>query len=230
MDWNIVQLVLWLIAGIVSFYFSIGNARVWTSIAVGFGLILLGELLPQAMPFLPGASSPQIEAMSYILGTISILVMSHGFQEYYVFSRTLELEGNKLLVYVATLGVIFASMIFILINPDPTPSTLKVIRVVEDTNWVFLSLINIDLIRKIYINVKDSPISKGFIAFMLVFIFIFLWRGSELYIQVYDLANPDVSRLFPFRYELSQICSNVGNLLAGLSVAGTFIYLARLLR
>ena len=29
----------WLVAGCVSFYFSIGNARVWTSIAVGFFLI-----------------------------------------------------------------------------------------------------------------------------------------------------------------------------------------------
>ncbi len=230
MDWNVVQLVLWLIAGIVSFYFSLGNARVWTSIAVGFGLILIGELIPQAMPFLPGASSPQVEAMSYIIGTISILVMSHGFQEYYVFSRTLELEGNKLMVYVATIAVISASLVFIIANPSPDESTLRVIRIVENTNWVFLSLINIDLIRKIYLNIKDSPISKGFIAFMLVFLFIFLWRGSELYMQVYDLTNPDVNSLYPFRYNLSLICTNVGNLLAGLSVAGTFIYLARLLR
>jgi len=230
MDWNIVQLILWLIAGIVSFYFSLGNARVWTSIAVGFGLILIGELIPQAVPFLPGASIPQVEAMSYIIGTISILVMSHGFQEYYVFSRTLELEGNKLMVYVSTIAVIIASLVFIIVNPSPDESTLRTIRIVENTNWVFLSLINIDLIRKIYLNIKDSPISKGFIAFMLVFLFIFLWRGSELYMQVYDLTNPDVNGLYPFRYNLSLICTNVGNLLAGLSVGGTFIYLARLLR
>lgn len=228
MDWSIVQLVLWLIAGIVSFYFSIGNARVWTSIAVGFGLILIGELLPQAIPFLPGAQIPQVEVMGYIIGTISILVMSHGFQEYYVFSRTLELEGSKALVYLATAGVIIASLVFVMINPIPDAQTLRVVRIVENTNWVFLSLINIDLIRKIYLNVQDSPIAKGFIAFMAVFFFIFLWRGSELYIQVYDLTHH--VEQYPFRYQLSLICSNVGNLLAGLSVGGTFIYLARLLR
>jgi hypothetical protein len=223
-------MILWLIAGIVSFYFSLGNARVWTSIAVGFGLILVGELIPQAMPFLPGATNPQVEAMSYIIGTISILVMSHGFQEYYVFSRTLELEGSKGMVYLGTAGVVFTSLVFILVNPVPDAQTLRVIRIVENTNWVFLSLINIDLIRKIYLNVKDSPIGKGFIAFILVFVFIFLWRGSELYIQVYSLADPAVSDLYPFRYNLSLICSNVGNLLAGLSVGGTFLYLAKLLR
>jgi hypothetical protein len=234
MDWNIVQVVLWLIAGVVSFYFSIGNARVWTSIAVGFGLILIGELLPQALPFLPGANLPQVEAMGFIVGTISILVMSHGFQEYYVFSRTFEAEGSKVMVYVTTIGVIVCSFLFILINPEPVNDaaagrhTLRSIEVVSLTCWTFLSLINIDLIRKIYLNVKDSPIGKGFIAFMLVFIFMFLWKGSELYIRVYDLdALADV---FPFRYNLSLAVANVANILASLSVGGTFLYLARLLR
>ncbi|GAB4564048.1 MAG: hypothetical protein Tsb0017_23610 [Geothermobacteraceae bacterium] len=230
MDWHVLQLVLWLIAGIVSFYFSIGNARVWTSIAVGFGLIVIGELLPQAIPYLPGVGVPRIEAMSYIVGTISILVMSHGFQEYYVFSRTLEFEGNKGMVYLATLGVIAASVVFVYVNPLPDKRTLDIIRVVENTNWVFLSLINIDLIRKIYANIKDSPISKGFIAFILVFLFIFLWRGSELYIQVYHFTDPEVGMAYPFRFQLSQICSEVGNFLAGVTVGGTFLYLARLLR
>ena len=46
--------VFWVIAGGVSFYFSIGNARVWTSISVGFFLILIGDILPTALPFLPG--------------------------------------------------------------------------------------------------------------------------------------------------------------------------------
>ncbi|BCR04502.1 hypothetical protein DESUT3_15710 [Desulfuromonas versatilis] len=230
MDWHVIQILFWLVAGLVSFYFSVGNARVWTSIAVGFFLILIAEIIPTAIPLLPGAEIPQVEAMSYIVGTISILVMSHGFQEYYVFSRTLELEGNKLYVYLATVGVIAASLVFILINPEPTERTLNIIRVVENTNWVFLALINIDLIRKIYLNVKDSPISKGFLAFIGVFVFIFLWKGSELYIQVYDLNLPEVAAQFPIRYQISQVVSEVGNLLAGLSVGGTFLFLARLLR
>jgi len=223
-----VQLVLWLIAGIVSFYFSIGNARVWTSIAVGFGLILIGELVPQAIPFLPGADIPQVEAMGHIIGTIAILVMSHGFQEYYVFSRTLELEGNKLFVYLGTLVVIAASLIFIMINPTPEYDTMRMIQVVSLTNWVFLSLINIDLIRKIYVNIQDSPISKGFLAFLAVFIFMFLWKGSELYIRIYDLDF--LYKEYPFRYQLSVAVANIGNILASISVGGTFIYLARLLR
>ena len=54
MELQSVLAIFWLIAGGLSFYFSIGNARVWTSIAVGFFLILLGEIIPGALPFLPG--------------------------------------------------------------------------------------------------------------------------------------------------------------------------------
>jgi len=154
--------------------------------------------------------------------------MSHGFQEYYVFSRTLEAEGSKVMVYVTTLVVLAASLVFIVINPAPELDTLRMIEVVSLTNWVFLSLINIDLIRKIYINVKDSPIGKGFLAFMLVFIFMFFWKGSELYIRVYNLDL--LAKNFPARYHLSITVSNVANILASLSVGGTFLYLARLLR
>lgn len=228
MDWKVFQVVFWLIAGGVSFYFSIGNARVWTSISLGFFLILVGEILPEAIPFLPGAEIPYVAAMSQIVGTIAILVMSHGFQEYYVFSRTLELEGKKRFVYLMTAGVILASLAFILVNPAPDERTLQVIRVVNNTGWVFLSLINIDLVRKIYLNVKDSPIARGFIAFMAVFFFIFLWKGSELYIQVYALHN--LAEQYPLRYGISVAVSNIGNILASLSVGATFLYLARLLR
>jgi len=77
------------------------------------------------------------------------------------------------------------SLIFILINPTSAKQTLGIIKIIENANRVFPSIINIDMIRKIYLNVKDSPISKGFIAFMGVFIFIFLWKGSELYMQVF---------------------------------------------
>ncbi|WP_027714618.1 hypothetical protein [Desulfuromonas sp. TF] len=228
MDWNVLQVLFWVIAGLVSFYFSLGNARVWTSIAVGFFLILVGEIIPRALPFLPGVDIPQVQAMGYIVGTIAIMVMTHGFMEYYVFSRTLELEGKKLNVYLGTLAVLAGSVVFILINPEPGKGTLRTIAVIQNANWVFLSLINIDMIRKIHGNVKGSPISRGFVAFIGVFVFIFLWKGSELYIQVYDLA--ELSGQYPFRYQLSVVVGNIGNLLAGISVGGTFLYLARLLR
>jgi len=223
---HVVLAVFWLIAGIVSFYFSIGNARVWTSIAVGFFLILLGEIIPGALPFLPGLGNPYVLAMGHIIGTLSILIMSHGFQEYYVFTRTLEFEGSKLHVYLAVVGVIGASLLFLLINPTPDAEVLRVIRIVENTNWVFLSLINIDLIRKIYFNIKDTPISNGFACFMVVFACIFLWKGSQLYIDVFSLdTKQDL-----INYTISHYTNLTGNLLASISVGGTFLYLGKLLR
>ncbi len=218
--------VFWLIAGCVSFYFSIGNARVWTSIAVGFFLILLGEIIPGALPFLPGLNNPYVLAMGHIIGTLSILIMSHGFQEYYVFTRTLDFEGSKLHVYLAVLGVIGASLVFLLINPTPDEEALRVIRIVENTNWVFLSLINIDLIRKIYLNIKDTPISNGFAAFIVVFACIFLWKGSQLYMDVFSLET----KQHLINYTISYYTHLTGNLLASISVGGTFLYLGKLLR
>lgn len=225
---QVVLAVFWLIAGCVSFYFSIGNARVWTSIAVGFFLILLGEIIPGALPFLPGLGNPYVLAMGHIIGTISILIMSHGFQEYYVFTRTLDFEGSKFQVYLGVTGVIAVSLVFLLINPEPNEEVRRVIRIVENTNWVFLSLINIDLIRKIYFNIRDTPISNGFIAFMLVFACIFLWKGSQLYIDVFSLDQ--IKDTFPIRYEISLWCKNIGNFFASIAVGCTFLYLGKLLR
>jgi hypothetical protein len=225
---HVVLGVCWLIAGCVSFYFSIGNARVWTSIAVGFFLILVGEISPGALPFLPGLNNPYVLAMGHIIGTLSILIMSHGFQEYYVFTRTLDFEGSKLFVYLSVIGVVATSLVFLMINPEPNDDVLRVIRIVENTNWVFLSLINIDLIRKIYINIKDTPISNGFVAFMVVFACIFLWKGSQLYIDVYSLDQ--IKDAFPIRYEISFWCKNLGNFFASISVGATFLYLGKLLR
>ena len=216
----------WLVAGCVSFYFSIGNARVWTSIAVGFFLILVGEIIPGALPFLPGLNNPYVLAMGHIIGTLAILIMSHGFQEYYVFTRTLDFEGSKLHVYLTVVGVIVASLVFLLINPTPDEGVLRAIRIVENTNWAFLSLINIDLIRKIHLNVKDTPISNGFLAFMVVFACIFLWKGSQLYMDVFSLDT----KQHLINYTISHYANLVGNLLASLSVGGTFLYLGKLLR
>ncbi|MDH3807153.1 MAG: hypothetical protein OES29_00890 [Desulfuromonadales bacterium] len=216
----------WLVAGCVSFYFSIGNARVWTSIAVGFFLILVGEIIPGTLPFLPGLNNPYVLAMGHIIGTLAILIMSHGFQEYYVFTRTLDFEGSKLHVYLTVVGVIVASLVFLLINPTPDEGVLRVIRIVENTNWVFLSLINIDLIRKIHLNIKDTPISNGFLAFMVVFACIFLWKGSQLYMDVFSLDT----KQHLINYTISHYANLVGDLLASLSVGGTFLYLGKLLR
>ena len=234
----IVQVVFWLLAGGVSFYFSIGNARVWTSISVGFFLIFLSQLYLLEPSW---ADYTQLQAVDYIIGTVAIMVMTHGFQEYYVFSRTLDIGGSKLAVYLGTLGVICVSSAFIFINPEPTYTVLRNIKMIENATWVFLAVINIDLIRKIYIQIRDSVISKGFVAFGIVFFFIFLWKGSELYLQVFcwdsdwhifatNNSVADTVDLYPGRIAFSMMVNQVAAVLSALSVGGTFIYLYRLLK
>ncbi|HEY6839076.1 MAG TPA: hypothetical protein VI389_10060 [Geobacteraceae bacterium] len=234
---ELIQVIFWFLAGIISFYFSIGNARVWTSISTGFFLIFIS----QAYLLAPWADYPQLAAIHYIVGTVAIMVMTHGFQEYYVFSRTLEVGGSKLAVYLGCLGVIVGSAVFVLANPEPPYTVLRNIKMIENASWVFLSVINIDMIRKIYLQIKDSVIAKGFIAFGIVFVLIFLWKGSELYLQVYcwdndwlifarNLGAADTSSTYMDRIILSQFVSQAAGILASLGVGGTFVYLYRLLR
>ena len=233
----VIQVLLWLVAGAISFYFSIGNARIWTSISVGFFLIFLS----QAYLLNPLSMYHKLAALHYIVGTIAIMVLTHGFQEYYVFSRTFEVEGSKTQVYLGTFGVILASTVFVYINPKPSDTVLRNIKMIENTCWVFLSLVNLDMIRKIYHQVKTLPIARGFIAFSVVFLFIFLWRGSELYLQVYlwdrewfDIMDffgvPVDSGKFPARINFSLHVAQVSGFLSSLSVGGTFLYLYRLMR
>lgn len=237
---NLVQVIFWFLAGAISFYFSIGNSRIWTSISTGFFLIFIS----QAYLLNPWTEYHRIEAIHYIIGTIAIMVMTHGFQEYYIFSRTLEVEGRKIMVYLGTLLVISASIIFVYINPKPSFAVLRNIRMIENVTWVFLSIVNLDMIRRIYLQVKDSPISRGFIAFGVVFCFIFLWKGSELYLQVFqwDKQWLDIvsfaniagegsdAPLYQARIEFSTWVHQVSGLMAGISVGGAFLYLYKLLR
>lgn len=233
----LVQVIFWFLAGGISFYFSIGNARVWTSIAIGFFLIFLS----QSYLLAPWADYSGFAAIHYIIGTVAIMVMTHGFQEYYVFTRTLEIGGSKLAVYLGTLAIIACSAAFIFINPDPTYTVLRQIKMIENATWVFLSIINLDMIRKIYLQIRDSDIAKGFIAFGVVFVCLFLWKGSELYLQVYCWDNDwhifaqnssiaDTVNVYSDRIGFSLMVNQIAGLLSGLSVGGTFIYLYRLLR
>jgi hypothetical protein len=234
---DLVQVIFWFMAGCISFYFSIGNARVWTSISLGFFLIFIS----QAYLLAPWADYPQLEAIHYIIGTIAIMVMTHGFQEYYVFTRTFEVGGSKLAVYLGTAGVVAASALFIAINPEPQYTTLRHIKMIENTSWVFLSLINVDMIRKIHHQIRDSVVAKGFVAFMVVFGFIFLWKGSELYLQVFCWDNDwrifasnngikDTIELYSSRVALSRQVDQIAGMLSGISVGATFVYLYRLLK
>ncbi len=236
---DLIQVLFWGVAGAISFYFSIGNARVWTSISIGFFLIFLA----QAYQLNPLAESyPILEAFHYIIGTVAIMTISHGFLEYYVFCRTFEISGNKIVVYLSTLFVLIASAIFLYINPLPSPNTIRNIQMIENAIWVFLSIINLELIRKIYSAIKGSDISKGFIAFGVVFVCIFLWKGADLYLQIFQwdkdwqniiaLMTDETSDIGEYmgRVQFSQDVSRYAGLLSGITVGGTFAYMYKLLK
>ena len=235
---DLVQVLFWGLAGAISFYFSIGNARVWTSISIGFFLIFIS----QAYGINPWGHYQKLTAFHYIVGTVAIMTITHGFLEYYVFCRTFEISGNKLIVYLGTLAILALSAVFLLINPVPSPNTLRNFRMVENAIWVFLCIMNIELVRKIYGAIKDSDISRGFIAFGIVFICILFWRGSDLYLQIFqwDRDWQDIITLmtdestdieeYMGRVLFFQEVSRYAGLLSGISVGGTFAYLYRLLK
>lgn len=235
---DLTQVIFWGLAGAISFYFSIGNARVWTSISIGFFLIFLS----QAYSINPWSHFYKLTAFHYISGTVAIMMITHGFLEYYVFCRTFEISGNKLVVYLSTLIVLALSGAFLIINPTPSPNTIRNIKMVENAIWVFLCVLNIELVRKIYLAIKDSDISKGFIAFGIVFVCILLWRGSDLYLQIFQwdkdwqdiiaIMTEETSDIEEYmgRVQFSRDISKYTGLLSGVSVGGTFMYIYRLLK
>lgn len=240
--YNISDLVLvffWFVAAIASFYFSIGNARLWTSISLGFFLIFWSQaylLNPYA------ASYFRVTAVHNIIGAISILLISHGFQEYFVFTRTLEITGSKRTIYLSAIGGILLGILIVYLNPKPSLFALRNYRMMENTVWLFLSLGNIYVIYKIWREMRDSPIANGILCFAVVFLFIVLWKGSDLYLQIYqwdatwqtlveeyDLGIKTYG-MDDFLVKIAQSLNAAGALLSGLSVGGTFAYLFRLLR
>ena len=241
------QLVFWLIAGLMSFYFSLNNARIWTSIAMGFFLILVSQFYLLNKLFY----NPSVAAFTYIVGAIAIMLITHGFLEYYVFCRTFEITGRKQTVYLTSILLLACAGLFLYINPEPSMFTVRNIKMVENAIWVFLTLMNLEIIRKIYYAIKDSPIAKAFICFGIVFIFIFFWKGSELYLQLFqwdrlwgDIAfkldldtvsfdldiKLDDSEEYWRRINITKLVYDYAGLFAGISVAGTFCYLYKLLR
>jgi hypothetical protein len=235
---DLVQVIFWGLAGAISFYFSIGNARVWTSISIGFFLIFLS----QAYGINPWGHYQKLTAYHYIVGTVAIMTITHGFLEYYVFCRTFEISGNKLIVYLSTLAILIASGAFLAVNPTPSPNTIRNIKMIENAIWVFLCIMNIELIRKIYSAIRDSDISKGFIAFGIVFVCIFMWRGADLYLQIYqwDQDWQDIIAImteestdieeYMGRVALSREVIRYAGVLSGISVGAAFTYMYKLLK
>lgn len=235
---DLVQVVFWGLAGAISFYFSIGNARVWTSISIGFFLIFLS----QAYSINPWGYYQKLTAFHYIVGTVAIMTITHGFLEYYVFCRTFEISGNKFVVYLSTVLLLAAAGVFLVVNPLPSPNTIRNIKMVENAIWVFLCIMNIELVRKIYSAIKGSDVSRGFIAFAVVFICIFLWRGSELYLQVFQwdqdwqdilaLMTDEVSDIDDYmgRVQFSRDVSRYAGIMSSITVGGAFAYMYKLLK
>lgn len=235
---DLIQVVFWGLAGVISFYFSLGNARVWTSISIGFFLIFIG----QAYAINPYIHYYKLSAFHYIIGTLAVMLITHGFLEYYVFCKTFEISGQKIFVYLSTVVILAGSGAFLIVNPTPSPNTIRNIKMIENAIWVFLSIMNMEIIRKIYQTIKDSTISRGFIAFGIVFFLIFLWKGSELYLQVFqwDRDWQDIIAVmgddsndfdnYPLRIAFSESVSRYAGLLSSLSVGGTFMYIYRLLK
>jgi hypothetical protein len=235
---TVIQSFCWLAAAVTSFYFSFGNARLWTSISVGFFLVFWGQIYqlnPYALTYF------KVSAFHYLLGTVAILVISHGFQEYFIFTRTLEITGSKRAVYLWVIGMLVIAGIIIAINPKPSVYTLRNFKFLNHAVWFFFSCINLFTIYKIYQEMKDSPIANGILSFALVFVFIIIWKGSSLYLDIYQW-DKDWMDIIEFTGETSdaeahagiitiaQQLNSIGVLMSGISVAGTFGYLFKLLR
>lgn len=228
----------WLVAASIAFYFSINNSRIWTSIGIGFFLLFWSQSY-QLNPW--HETFTIMIAIHYLIGTISILIISHGIQEYYLFTRTLEITGSKKTIYIGTFLIIVIGIVVISLNPKPSLYVLRNYRMMNNTIWFFLCILNIYYIAKIYNEMKDSPIVNGIIAFGAVFVCALIWKGSGLYLMVYQWDKPWLDiieftgettdiQLHMAKVEVARWLFKTFNVVTSLSVAGTFGYLFKLLR
>lgn len=228
----------WLIAASISLYFSMNNSRIWTSIGIGFFLLFWSQSF-QLNPW--HETFTVMIAIHFTIGTISILLVSHGIQEYYLFTRTLEITGAKKTIYLGTLLIILCSILVISLNPKPSLYVLRNYRMMNNTVWFFLCILNIYYIAKIYMEMKDSPIAKGIICLGLVFVFALIWKGSGMYLNMYmwDKSWLDIIEFTGGSTDIKEHMGKVSfarslfktfNFVTSISVAGTFAYLFKLLR
>ena len=228
----------WLIAAVLSFYFSLNNSRIWTSIGVGFFLLFWN----QAFNMNPWRETfTVVNAIHQMIGTIAILVISHGILEYYMFTRTLEITGSKKTIYWGTFAVVLLSIIVISLNPKPSIYVLRNYRMMNTIVWTFLCILNIYYIAKIYKEMKDSPIVNGIICLGMVFVFALIWKAAAMYLLVYQWdkewldiieftgESTDI-QLHLAKAETARWLNQTFNFITSISVAGTFAYLFKLLR
>jgi hypothetical protein len=235
---DILLVFFWFVAAAISFYFSLNNSRIWTSISIGFFLLFWSQSY-QLNPW--NETFTMMIAVHYMIGTVAILIISHGIQEYFVFTRTLEITGSKQTIYIATALIIALTILVISLNPKPSLYVLRNYRIMNSVVWFYLCIINIYTVFKIYKEMKDSPIANGILSFGAVFVFALIWKGSALYLMMYQWDKPwqniiefdeistDIA-LHTGKVEFAQTLNKTFNFLTSFSVAGTFAYLFKLLR
>ena len=145
------------------------------------------------------------------------------------------------MVYLSTIGVIALAAALITLNPKPSLHSLRNYKIMENSIWFFLSMVNIYMVCKIFNELRDSYVASGILCFAVVFFFIVLWKGSELYLQIYQWdkdwmdiidfsgESTDAAK-FSLQINAAQLINKYSALLSGLSVGGTFIYLFKLMK
>ncbi len=236
--YSIITLFCWFFATVVSFFFSLNSARIWTSISVGFFLLFICQFW-QLNPWYETINI--LVAIQHAAGAISVILISIGIYEYFLFTRTLEIADSKKTIYIGTAFIILTSILIIAMNPKPSLYVTRNIHLMSSTVWFYLCLINILTVIKIYTAMKGSPISKGILSFGLFFVFALVWKGTDLYLMIYqwDESWLDITKISSLSTDISLHSSRVKiadmilktfNFLTGLSVAGSLAYLYRLLR
>ena len=235
---SLLLVFFWFVAAAFSFYFSLNNSRIWTSISIGFFLLFWSQSY-QLNPW--HETFTVMIAVHYMIGTVAILVISHGIQEYFVFTRTLEITGSKKTIYIGTAAILAFTILVVSLNPKPSLYVLRNYRMMNNTVWFYLCIINIYTIFKIYKEMKDSPIANGILSFGVVFIFALIWKGAGLYLMMYQWDKPwldiiefdgistDIA-LHQGKVDIAKSLFKIFNFVTSFSVAGTFAYLFKLLR
>lgn len=237
---NVILVVAWLVAGLVSLYFSVYNSRIWTSVSIGFFLLVWA----QSFQINPWADMfPLLVAIHYTVGTIAIIIVSYGIQEYYFFTRTLEVSGAKTHIYLGAAALVGFASLAIAVNPEPTQFVLRNYRLANNIVWVMLCLVNIITVTRIYRELEGSPVAKGILGLGLVFLFSLIWKGSSLYLIMYQWDKdwmmiaktvgaagllPDIAS-HVYRIEFAKTMFKTFNILTSISVMGSFAYLLRVM-
>lgn len=236
---DLVSTAFLLIATISGLLISIERARFWRAISTGFFLLFCSQvwvLTPYASSFL------HMTAINSAVSAISILMISYGIQEYYIFTRTLEARDSRVPLYITLIIAILAVTLIIYQNPKPNLFALRNYRIMECTIWLFLSFINIYVVFSIWREMKGAPTSAGIASLCLVFICLAAWKGSSLYLLIYQWDNSWQSLVETYYLELKTYgmesilaasayrLNSVAGLLAGILSGVSFTWLYTLFR